>query len=266
MLPPCHCSSSIRRSNLRCRATASAPNSSSIIAPVGLRSPCASASSGVALVPSFLRVLDLLRPYQRQIRLGNPCQSIEHVIVQPSREGYQLLLDELVYQIARYAIVGRAPHLLGRIELASLEYRDQAPDPVRLLELGPGNLGNGESVILPVLQVIQSLDIAHHAVALVSDLDGLPLPMQLQHTIYALRDIEPIADAIYPVIVAILTQPNYPDAGEVIVRPLLTGWIDQDVAIPGWLGSFVEPNPFSFELATTTWYRLLHVQCAPFSG
>src|SRR5208282_1057547 len=40
MLPPCHCASSIRRSNLRCRATASAPNSSSIMPPHDADTAC----------------------------------------------------------------------------------------------------------------------------------------------------------------------------------------------------------------------------------
>src|SRR5271166_35242 len=97
--------------------------------------------------------------------------------MQPSREGYHLLLDKGMHQVLGHTLAVCVIHRLRGIELALLEYRDQAPYPVFLLKLGPGHLYDAESVVLPVLQVCQGLDVTHHAVSFVPDLDGLPLTM-----------------------------------------------------------------------------------------
>ena len=178
------------------------------------------------------------------------------------REGFELVL-EVFHDVALVAVGHHADQAAGHPDLAVLEHRDQAADAVLLLDPAPQG-DDLEAVLLLLLLALDVLDVSLQAVLFIANGGGPVAAHQAEQRLGAAGQVEPVADAVDHIVVAVGALADDPHRCEVAARlALARGGVDQDDLGAGGRRAGPVVQPLFLELATADRARALLVERRP---
>ena len=145
------------------------------------------------------------------------------------REWQVFLLHEVAHEVSAPALVIHVEECLGQVEAALFANGDQAADAVILRHLAAQGR-DVEPVVLLGLQVLDKLDVRLHPVFLVANDLGTITAMEFQKPVAALGQVEPVADHVEEVVIAVGAQAEDHHHGVVGCALLLAGRVHDDDA------------------------------------